>query len=171
MPINSTTNQPMPKSENQTEALYDVYTNMRSGEQAELRRGTPGEPFWRLLSSVGKADAHTDDLPKWQLIIQCIAISGYSSTRFGKALKQAGYSQARLKRLLEADDDMLDGILRRTARQLKSANQKANWNDIRRLLFDYKGKDAERMRLRIAQDYYTHDNISNDTAQDDDTDA
>lgn len=161
----------MPKSENQTEALYDVYTNMRSGEQAELRRGTPGEPFWRLLSSIDKADAHTDDLPKWQLIIQCIAISGYSDTRFGKALKQAGYSQARLKRLLEADDDMLDGILRRTARQLKSANQKANWNDIRRLLFDYKGKDAERMRLRIAQDYYTHDNISNDTAQDDDTDA
>jgi len=161
----------MPKSENQTEVLYEVYTNMSSGEQAELRRGTPGEPFWRLLSSIGKADVHTDDLPKWQLIIQCIAISGYSNTRFGKALKQAGYSQARLKRLLEADDDMLDGILRRTARQLKSANQKANWNDIRRLLFDYKGEDAERMRLRIAQDYYTHDNTSNDTAPDNDSGA
>jgi CRISPR type I-E-associated protein CasB/Cse2 len=137
-----------------------MYERLGNGEQAELRRGLPSEPFWRLLSHIGKEDAHEDDLPKWKTLIQCVSISGYSKTPFGVALREAGYSKARLKRLLEADPDQLPTLLRRTAKQLKSADQKANWNTIRRLLFDYEG-EAEAMRLQIAQEYYTYDTNSN----------
>jgi CRISPR type I-E-associated protein CasB/Cse2 len=89
-----------------------------------------------------------------------VAIAGYSRTPFGVALKEAGYSKARLKRLLEADDEQLPTLLRRTAKQLRSADQKANWNTIRRLLLDYEG-EAEEMRLQIAREYYTYDTDSN----------
>lgn len=143
-----------------------MYERLGNGEQAELRRGLPSEPFWRMLGHIGRDDPHKGDLPKWRVLIQCVAIAGYSSTPFGVALKEAGYSKARLKRLLEADDDQLPTLLRRTAKQLRSADQKANWNTIRRLLFDYEG-EAEEMRLQIAQEYYTYDADSN---QDDNSD-
>lgn len=143
-----------------------MYERLGNGDQAELRRGLPSEPFWRMLTYIGKENARPDDLWKWRVLIQCIAISGYSGTPFGIALHRAEYSEARLKRLLEADDDLLPGILRRTAKQLKSADETGNWNAIRRLLFDYDGNDAERVRLQIAQQFYTH--TDNDTTNQDD---
>ena len=155
------------KRKNPTHGLWQIYEDLGTGDQAELRRGLPSEPFWRMLTYIGKEDAHPDDLWKWRVLIQCIAISGYGGTPFGVALRRAEYSEARLKRLLEADDDLLPGILRRTAKQLKSADETGNWNAIRRLLFDYDGKDAERVRLQIAQEYYTYDSDSN---QDDNSD-
>jgi CRISPR system Cascade subunit CasB len=152
--------------DNLTDGLWQIYEKLGNGEQAELRRGLPSEPFWRMLAYIGKEDAHPNDLWKWRVLIQCIAISGYSDTPFGIALQKADYSEARLKRLLEADDDLLPGILRRTAKQLKSADETGNWNAIRRLLFDYDGKDAERVRLQIAQQFYT--NTYDDTTNQDD---
>lgn len=153
-----------------------MYERLGNGEQAELRRGLPSEPFWRLLGHIGKEDAHEDDLPKWRTLVQCIAIAGYENTPFGVALwrmgasgkrpEQPGYSKQRLKRLLEADDDQLPTLLRRTAKQLASADQKANWNAVRKLLF-YDSDHAERIRLKIAQQYYTYTSDSN---QDDPTD-
>ena len=119
-----------------------------------------------MLASVGKErEPDPEKLSKWKLLIQCIAIAGYSGIPFGLALKKAGYSEARLKRLLEADDDQLSTLLRRTAKQLRSADQKANWNTIRRLLLNE--DEREKVRLQIAQEYYTYDTISN---QDDSAD-
>jgi len=153
--------------DNLTHGLWQIYDDMSPGEQAEVRRGLPSEPFWRMLGYIRKEDAHLDDLPRWRLLIQCVAIAGYSKKpAFGVALKRAKYSEARLKRLLEADADQLPGLLRRTAKQLKSADETGNWNTIRRLLFDYKG-EAERMRLKIAQDYYTYTDASNETSDSD----
>lgn len=134
-----------------------------------MRRGLPSEPFWRLLAYIGREDAHPDDLRRWRLLIQCVAIGGYSGDkrdRFGIALKRVGYSEARLKRLLEAESDLLPGILRRTARQLRSADQPANWNAARKLLF-YTGEHAENARLQIAQQFYTY---ADSSTQDDDSD-
>jgi CRISPR system Cascade subunit CasB len=144
-----------------------MYERLGKGDQAELRRGLPSEPFWRLLTYIGKEDAHPDDLRRWRLLIQCVAVGGgYSSAPFGVALRRADYSEARLKRLLEADDDLLPGILRRTARQLRSAGQPANWNAARKLLF-YTGEYAENARLKIAQQFYPYADSSN---EDNDTD-
>ena len=162
----STQTQKETEWDNLTDGLWQMYEKLGNGEQAELRRGLPSEPFWRMLSHIGRDDPYKDDLPKWRILIQCVAIAGYSSVPFGVALKEAGYSKARLKRLLEADDEQLPTLLRRTAKQLRSADQKANWNTIRRLLFDYEG-EAEEMRLQIAQEYYTYDTDSN---QDDNSD-
>lgn len=139
-----------------TTRLYNEYVHLSNGEQAELRRGTIGGPFWRLLGSIGKQDAHVNDVQKWQLLVRCLAIAGHNSKKpLGNALKQAGYSEARMKRLLESDADALPGMLRRTARQLKSAGHTGDWNIIRRILFDYKG-DADKARIKLAQDYFTH---------------
>ncbi len=153
-----------------------MYERLGNGDQAELRRGLPSEPFWRMLGYIGREDVHEDDLSKWQTLIQCIALSGYEGTPFGVALwrmgaseerpEQPGYSKQRLKRLLEADDDQLPTLLRHTAKQMRSADQSANWNAARKLLF-YDGDSAEKARLRIAQQYYTYTTHSN---QDDSTD-
>lgn len=140
--------------------MWQVYEKLGNGEQAELRRGLPSEPFWRMLAYIGKEDAHSADLWKWRVLIQCVAIAGYESTPFGVALQNADYSKARLKRLLEADDDLLPGILRRTAKQLNSAGHTGNWDTIRKLLF-FTGDGAESIRLQLAQEYYTYDNDSN----------
>ncbi len=113
-----------------------------------------------MLASVGEErEPDSKKLSKWKLLIQCVAIAGYSGTPFGLALKQAEYSEARLKRLLEADNDQLSTLLRRTAKQLASADQKANWNTVRRLLFEE--EEVEEVRLQIAQEYYTYDTNSN----------
>lgn len=119
-----------------------------------------------MLTYIGKEDAPPDDLWKWRVLIQCVAIAGYESRPFGAALQEANYSEARLKRLLEADDDLLDGILRRTAKQLNSAGHTGNWDTIRKLLF-FTGDGAESIRLQLAQEYYTYDSNSN---QDDNAD-
>lgn len=165
----STKTSPSEETENEwrnlTHGLWQIYERLSTGDQAELRRGLPSEPFWRLLGYIGKDDAPPDDLRKWRLLIQCVAIGHYAHTPFGVALRRADYSDARLKRLLEADDDLLPGILRRTARQLRSANQPANWNAARKLLF-YTGEHAENARLKIAQEFYTYTDPSNE-----DTDA
>jgi CRISPR type I-E-associated protein CasB/Cse2 len=149
------TNESKQKWDNLTHGLWQIYEGLSPGDQAELRRGLPSEPFWRLLAYIGREDAHPDALRKWRLLIQCVAISGYADTYFGVALQRAEYSEARLKRPLEAEGDLLPGILRRTARQLRGADQPANWNAARKLLF-YTGEHAENARLRIAQQYYTY---------------
>ena len=143
-----------------------MYDGMSPGAQAEVRRGTPSEPFWRMLAVIDREEERDERLRKWQVLIQCVAIAGYEDTRFGVALREADYSEARFKRLLEADDDLLPGILRRTAKQLKSADETGNWDTIRKLLF-FTGDGAESIRLQLAQEYYTYDTNSN---QDDSSD-
>lgn len=147
--------------DNLTHGLWQIYEGLGTGSQAELRRGVPSEPFWRMLDYIGKDDARPDDLKRWRVLVQCVAIAGYSRTPFGVALKEADYSEARLKRLLEADEEQLPTLLRRTAKQLKSADQSANWNAARKLLF-YQGEHAENARLKIAQQYYTYSTDSNE---------
>jgi len=150
-------------ADNYTHALSQIYQSLSKGEQAELRRGQPSAPFWRMLTHIGKADASTEKLRKWRLLIQLITIADYDSTPFGFALQEADYSEARLKRLLEAGDDQLPGLLRRTAKQLQSAGQGANWNTARRLLFGY---DREDVRLQIAKEYYTYSTTSSSNEDD-----
>lgn len=156
----------MPQADNLTHALANMYDGMSPGAQAEVRRGTPSEPFWRMLAVIDREEERDERLRKWQVLIQCVAIAGYEDTRFGVALREADYSEARFKRLLEADDDLLPGILRRTAKQLKSADETGNWDTIRKLLF-FTGDGAESIRLQLAQEYYTYDTNSN---QDDSSD-
>lgn len=156
----------MPQSDNLTNALANMYDGMSPGAQAEVRRGTLSEPFWRMLAAIDREKERDEKLRKWRLLIQCVAIAGYEDTPFGVALQKAEYSEARFKRLLEADDDLLPGILRRTAKQLKSADETGNWDTIRKLLF-FTGDGAESIRLQLAQEYYTYDTNSN---QDDSSD-
>ena len=156
----------MPQADNLTHALANMYDGMSPGAQAEVRRGTPSEPFWRMLAVIDREEERDERLRKWQVLIQCVAIAGYEDMKFGVALQKADYSEARFKRLLEADDDLLPGILRRTAKQLKSADETGNWDTIRKLLF-FTGDGAESIRLQLAQEYYTYDTNSN---QDDNSD-
>jgi len=150
----------MPQTDNVTHALANVYDGLSPGAQAEVRRGTPSESFWRMLTAIDREEEHDEKLRKWQVLIQCVAIAGYDDVPFGVALQKAEYSEARFKRLLEADDDLLPGILRRTAKQLRSAGETGNWDTIRKLLF-FRGDGAESIRLQLAQEYYTYDSDLN----------
>ncbi|WP_251961119.1 type I-E CRISPR-associated protein Cse2/CasB [Salinibacter ruber] len=141
-----------PTRQNPIEQFSTFYEKMSNGDQAEVRRGRLSEPFWRALHHIGEAEAPSDRIQQWRVLFQLVAIGGYSRVDFGKALYQANYSEARLTRLLEADEQLAD-ILRRTARQLASADQPANWDAARKLLF-YNGDHAERVRIEIAQQYF-----------------
>jgi CRISPR type I-E-associated protein CasB/Cse2 len=143
-----------------------MYDGMSPGAQAEVRRGTPSEPFWRMLAVIDREEERDERLRKWQVLIQCVAIAGYEDMKFGVALQKADYSEARFQQALEARHDLLPGILRRTAKQLKSAGHTGNWDTIRKLLF-FTGDGAESIRLQLAQEYYTYDTNSN---QDDNSD-
>ncbi|MFB6274478.1 MAG: type I-E CRISPR-associated protein Cse2/CasB [Salinibacter sp.] len=153
---------PPPTTGSPIEQFSRFYEKMSNGDQAEVRRGRLSEPFWRSLNHIGEADAPHDRIRKWLVLFQLVAIGGYSRVDFGEALYRADYSEARLTRLLEADEQLPD-LLRRTARQLASADQPANWGTARKLLF-YEGEHAERVRTEIAQQYYgTRFQDTNDT--------
>jgi CRISPR system Cascade subunit CasB len=75
-------------------------------------------------------------------------------TPLGEALAMAGWSEVRFVRLMEADAETLPVLLRRMAQYLASKEQRANWDDVRRLLFTTDPDRADDVRLNIARTYY-----------------
>jgi CRISPR system Cascade subunit CasB len=141
-----------------TTRINKAYQNLSRGDQAELRRGTPGAaPFWRVLHQAG-IDLDTlvpRQAERWRVLLTALAHARRydPNVPLGRALAEAGWSEVRFVRLMEAEPDTLGVLLRRCAQYLNNKQQAANWNDARKLLF-YAGEDAERERLRIARDYY-----------------
>lgn len=136
-----------------TTRAYQSYQRLSNGDQAALRRGSPGaEAFWRVLYDIGEMDGRAD---LWRALLVAIAHAGRHdpSVPFGKALAEARWSKARFVRLMEADQETLKLSLRRCAQYLNSKDQAANWNHARQLLF-YTGEHAEDIRLRISRAYY-----------------
>lgn len=131
-----------------------------TGELAELRRISPEQPFtpslWRILLSLN-VDASETDERKWASLLMsmaiCAGLHDYK-TSLGKALAEAGWSDLRFAQLMKARGKALELQLRRVAQFLASKNQKANWADIRKLIFYQNGDWAEEHRIRIARNYY-----------------
>jgi len=134
-----------------------------TGDLAELRRINPDEPYtpalWRiLLNFVPHDDTISEERERrWAILLMAMATCADlhdPSTDFGTALAEAGWSELRFVRLMEARDDNLDKQLRRVAQYLASKSQQANWADAAWLLFVQEGDHATATRQRIARSYY-----------------
>jgi CRISPR system Cascade subunit CasB len=133
------------------------------GDLAELRRIDPKEPFtpalWKILLEY--VSDHEEILPererRWAILLMamatCAGLHSYE-TSFGKALAQAGWSELRFVRLMEARGDNLVKEIRRLAQYMASKNQQADWSDAAWLLFVQDGDKVGDVRQNIARDYY-----------------
>lgn len=140
--------------------------SMSTGDQAELRRISPKEPYtpklWKLLFMY---DLQNDWLGIGQdayerrmgtLLMGMAQCSGDhdDNTSLGHALAEAGWSELRFVRLMEARGETLEVLIRRLAQYLSSKGQSANWVDVAWLLLSQDLDFAEKTRLRIARSYY-----------------
>lgn len=143
---------------------------MSSGDRAALRRmdlkreHVVDVAVIKLLTEV-KIPRHVQmlDWQRWRMIAHIAAIlSGTGKLtahapfrRFGAVLNEAGYSENRLLRLLSTHGDALyDQVYRATRIIAQKGKQPVDLWTMYHLL-DPDQKQAERVRIRIAQDYYT----------------
>lgn len=139
---------------------------LSNADQAALRRVDPDTPvtttLWKVLFDLDQAESpkersQTTWEQRWATLLMgmahCAGLHDYE-VPLGRALAEAGWSETRFVRLLEAGEDALPVLVRRMAQYLASKQQPANWDDVRRLLFVQFGEAAEEVRLRIARPYY-----------------
>jgi len=131
-----------------------------AGDSAELRRGWDqprGAAFWRIAVRVLERHDLLRDVEseiEWTAILAGLAETASlhaPSQRFGRALAAAGVTEARLLRLLRAEDETLRKTLRAVVRQLASAGQRFDWGEPARLLLV---RDKDPIRSQIAKSYY-----------------
>ena len=160
--------------------LFPRFGGLPTGTRAALRRMDPEAPgrsaaalfaaletakLSRQLGRMGAADA-ADTMRRWATIVQVAALlSGTGGARahrpgreLGRAVAAAGYSEARMMRLLAARGPALRGAVVRLARFL--ASRGAQPVDLRPLaaLVLHEGRNEERAeaaRLRIARGFFS----------------
>ena len=150
---------------------------MTTGDIAELRRMNPERPmaasFWKIMMRHGVTDPegterdHPELERTWARIVRCIAMDTkvgekhtegphLGSRRLGEALAKAGYSEGRLRALLNAQGETVMREVEHAAHFLSSKQEKFNWNQAAALMMT-KHRNAERQdgdRVRIAREYY-----------------
>ena len=146
-------------------------TGVSPGDIARLKRMNPEYPtektFWHECIRLGIDQAQEDLVKTWAGIFSMIA-NGTKVTEegatgphngyipMGKALATTGYSELRLKVLLNADESSIPKILHRATSHLYSKGHQFNWNDAARLAMTRHRNQQEREsdRIRMARDYY-----------------
>ncbi|NBC19215.1 MAG: hypothetical protein GVY18_18070 [Bacteroidetes bacterium] len=139
---------------------------LSTGALAELRRISPQQPFtpalWHLLLDLGEAEPWgglDQDVYERRMatlamgMAFCAGLHDYQ-TPLGRSLADAGWSELRFVRLMEARGETLETLIRRMAQFLASKSQPANWVDVGWLLIGQDWDTAEATRLRIARSYY-----------------
>jgi len=132
-----------------------------TGDRAALRRLDPDAEaplaFYRFAFRhlPEKWAAHKR---AWMTICAGIAIMQPYAHRpdvpAGRALAEAGYSEARLERLLGASGTVLDTLVLRAARLLAAKGNAANWTDFARLLLADAPDKREAIRMQFARHFY-----------------
>lgn len=171
---------PRPTARSIARAIVGDLRKASPGDLAQLRRGAAySSVFWRLYTQ--HVDRHTT--PRWLLdesrwLVATVILAnglragergaratGIYSPRvhLGSALASAGFSEARLARLLRARDTQLASEAERAARMLAAKNQEADLVQLVELLFTRPDR-TEPVRLGIARSYYRN---SNSTSQGD----
>lgn len=134
-----------------------------TGERAALRRQDPGAPpglpFYRFALHYLPADWEARPAP-WITLVAGLALMCPAPHRYdrpaGQALAEAGFSEARLERLLQAEGDTLCTLLLRAARVLAAKKDSCNWVDFARLALATDPERLEEARLNIARSFYRH---------------
>lgn len=139
-------------------------TGFPTGERAALRRMMSGQPlplvFYRFaLQYLPEGwDCGQDREQDWVTLVAGIALMSPNAHRsdlpLGKALAEAGYSEARLERLLAAEGNIRRVLLLRAARFLAAKGFACNWVDAAQLLLTRDPQKREQVHKRIARDFY-----------------
>jgi CRISPR system Cascade subunit CasB len=94
----------------------------------------------------------------WRAILNGMALMSPHIHRvdqpLGKVLAKAGYSEARLERLLGSENETQRILLLRAVRFLAAKKQPVNWIDIARLLLTGETAKREDLHMSIARYYY-----------------
>jgi len=135
-----------------------------TGERAALRRMVPAQApplaFYRFaLRYLPEGWDASPGLQKdWITIVAGMALMSPGAhrpdRRLGTALAEAGYSEARLERLLAAEGDIRRTLLLRAARFLAAKGSPCNWVDAAQLLLTRDPDRREHVHRRIASDFY-----------------
>jgi len=147
-----------------------------TGERAALKRMDPDDPSpgayaaaVRLLLNAG-ADAEVKNdarLKRWVRLLHGMALmSGPGHAPYGwrdehaagRVMFESGYSEDRLRRLLEARGKTFDDLLSRMARFLAAKRGVIDWGDLAPLVLDRKDSDrAEKARLNLMRQFLTQE--------------
>jgi CRISPR system Cascade subunit CasB len=94
----------------------------------------------------------------WQTILTGMALMAPYIHRpdrpLGRVLAEERYSEARLERLLVAEDETQRTLILRTVRFLAAKKQPTDWTQLASLLLTTDAGKREKLHLRIATDYY-----------------
>lgn len=134
-----------------------------AGDRAALKRYAPGQSpplaFYRLwLKHLGDELPPEDKAGRWALLAWGLALGGPGAHQprrpLGVALGKAGFSEARLERLLAADADTQLELFAALARFMASKREGFDWAEAARLLLAGAGEKRESVHRRIATAYY-----------------
>ena len=139
---------------------------LTQGDLAALRRMDPRRPLAPFFKIEGLAlDPHmpgdaaqrADVETRWAAIV--LGLSHMKDlhqpeVRLGRALVEAGFSEFRFARLLQADADQLVDELPLLARFLAAKGIPADWAAAARLILSAGRTDEEDARRHLARDYY-----------------
>jgi len=134
-----------------------------AGDLAALRRWAPSRPsplaFYRLwLRHLGDELPADHHLPAWTALAWGLALAGPASHRkgrsLGQALWEAGFSEARLERLLAAPEDVRLDLFLSMVRFLAAKGESFDWTDAAALLLAANPEKRERIHRHIAKSFY-----------------
>lgn len=145
-----------PSLASRVNALVHAISSAPAGDVAALRRAgsAPTPAFWKIGAMLELDDR---DEARWALIASGIAQTQGQHTpgmSFGRALNDAGVSEPRVLRLLQAHDRALADAVRVTLHQLASRGARFDWVGLARLILSDGRPDAEMARRSIARDYF-----------------
>ncbi len=133
---------------------------------AGLRRMDPRRPsaaFYKIEGLAldphlpGDAARRAEVETRWAVVVLGLAHMGdlhQPGIRLGHALIDAGFSELRFARLLQADADQLIDELPLLARFLAAKGMPADWAAAARLMFSAGRGDEDDARRHLARDYY-----------------
>jgi CRISPR type I-E/ECOLI-associated protein CasB/Cse2 len=133
-----------------------------TGERAVLKRMIPGQPpplyFYRFALR-HLPEAWERDEADWIALTAGMALMsphvhqpGYG---LGTALANTGYSEGRLERLLQSEENTRRILFLRATRFLAAKIRPFDWLDGARLLLTRNSEKLERVHRHIARDFYT----------------
>lgn len=161
-----------PKGDERTRAqLVDrlarrISNELDLGYVAELRRYDPrveripsSSAFWWLFVGDVAPDGRLSEVEteRWAKVLSLMALGAglhEPSEPFGRAVANAGVAEPRFERLLRASEHALWPYLRRVVGFLVAANQAFDQIQLARLLLVWTASERDRLKLRLAQDYY-----------------
>jgi CRISPR system Cascade subunit CasB len=136
------------------ERAADLVSGLPNRDHAQLRRPGITPALWKVLANLGKSESDYfspyEWEKRWKVLLRGIALVGQGNRDFGEALAEAGWSEGRLLRLLEAEGESLYDQIRFATTYLESKEVTPDWKQCHDLLF----YDNERARHAIARSYY-----------------